>query len=745
MKKKVKRSLAFFLTLVLMLGVFNCNGTFTSAEEPTEAEEIQVTEDKNAAEQSVVAEQNEMTEKNEVSAQNDAIAQEEASQGQATVADQADATDEKNTADQKNETAQNDAIEKEADQAQEDASDKKGVTEQEDATAKDDTKTQDDAIAQEDAAQTKESEKISVQASNLSVQIQDDIKNTGSLTADVTGASDADKLSYQWYESSDGQNWTKIEDSATVDSKEASYYVARNGARKYFKVQVSMADQTVKSDAFQVSYYDSLQNGSFETPVVSAQSDISQFGQSHFIQIPNGTEGLEWKTSALGQKWPNENGRPGYYIEIADGSNKFYNGRRNNPSAVYKISGAADGDQFAELNCQTEGALYQDILTQPGAKLYWSLEHAGRDGEDTMAVIISDTKSLPADWNPSASNYDSRPEDVKAVLTDPAKAWSYHSGTYQVPEGQYVTRFYFVAVAAAGGRADGNLLDDIHFGKEVPTPSAQTGNLTVSKSVEGLDAAKVPAETFSFDVVNASGTVIDTVKLPTVNGEWSDTLISLEPGTYTVTEHASDISGYRLADTKYQIDQGNAVSGTSAQVGVYKKSTSQISYTNRYEAANKVLTVAKEVKGNMGDRNHTDFTFTMTLKKDGVVYQEPVSAVKNNSGTAETINADTSGNYTFSLKNKEQIALTLPDGVEYTLVENALDYQVKIDGKDSKDGKTTGILDADKKIQYTNTKNISAPTGVRRMTFPYVILLFGGIGMAGVLFALKKREEECRR
>lgn len=680
MKKSVKRSWAFFLTLVLMLGVFNCNGIFTSAEEPAEVEEIQIEEESNMAAQSDVAE------------------------------DQADTMN------------------------QEEVLDREEVLDQEKVFAK-----------EEEKEQTQESEKINAQALNLKVQIQDDIKNTGSLTAQVTGVSDGEKLSYQWYESLDGKNWTKIEDSATVDSKEVSYYVARNGARKYFKVQVNTTDQMVESAAFQVSYYDSLQNGSFENPIVSEQSDISQFGKSHFIQIPNGTEGLEWKTSALGQKWPNQSGRSGYYIEIADGSNKFYNGSRNDPSAVYKISGAAEGDQFAELNCQTEGALYQDILTQPGAKLYWSLEHAGRDGEDTMAVLISDTKSLSEDWNPSASSYDSRPGDVKAVLKDPAKEWSYHSGSYQVPEGQYVTRFYFVAVAAAGGRADGNLLDDIHFGKEVPSPSAQTGNLTIRKSIEGIDAKKVPAETFSFDVVNTNGTVIDTVNLPTVNGEWSDTLISLQPGTYTVTEHAADISGYRLADTKYLIDQENSVSGTSAQVEVYKKNTSQIAYTNRYEAANKVLTVAKEVKGNMGDRNRTAFTFTLTLKKDGGIYKEPVTFIKNNGGTAQTTGADASGNYTFSLKNKEQIALTLPGGVEYTLVENSLDYRVKIDGKDSKDGKATGILDADKKIMYTNIKNVSAPTGVRKMIFPYVIILFSGLGMIGIFFALRKRWEECRR
>ncbi len=106
-----------------------------------------------------------------------------------------------------------------------------------------------------------------------------------------------------------------------------------------------------------------------------------------------------------------------------------------------------------------------------------------------------------------------------------------------------------MAVDAAGGRADGNLLDDIHFGKDVPSPSKQTGNLTITKSVEGIDSSKVSSGTFSFDVENASGEVVDTITLPTESGEWSDTLISLEPGTYTVTENAEEIEGYRLTGT----------------------------------------------------------------------------------------------------------------------------------------------------------------------------------------------------
>src|SRR5699024_2329448 len=73
---------------------------------------------------------------------------------------------------------------------------------------------------------------------------------------------------------------------------------------------------------------------------------------------------------------------------------------------AYGISSAADGDQFAELNCETAGALYQDVLTVPGSTLYWGLEHADRTGGQAsrLLVLISDTSELPENFDPT--NYD---------------------------------------------------------------------------------------------------------------------------------------------------------------------------------------------------------------------------------------------------------------------------------------------------------------------------------------------------
>ncbi len=88
------------------------------------------------------------------------------------------------------------------------------------------------------------------------------------------------------------------------------------------------------------------------------------------------------------------------YIELADGSNRSYNGTRNYPEASYSIDGAYDGQQFAELNCKA-GALYQDVLTAPGTTLHWSLAHRarGRGMQDSMALLIA-------------------PVDVAAQITD---------------------------------------------------------------------------------------------------------------------------------------------------------------------------------------------------------------------------------------------------------------------------------------------------------------------------------------
>ena len=420
----------------------------------------------------------------------------------------------------------------------------------------------------------------STDSEKISVVLKDEILTKGSLTAEVSGTTESDQIAYQWQVSENGQ-WKDIEDTATVDSRKQSYEVARDGAQKTFRVKVTVNEAvTVYSSEYKVNYYDKLQNGSFETPKVSDAGTLT-YKNAHFIQVANGTNDLYWKTTAKGAYFGSGTQRD-YYIEIADGSRSYYGNTVNDPKSVYNISSAAQGNQFAELNCEEPGALYQDVLTEPGTVLHWGLEHAGRWGTDTMAVIISDTKSMSSDWNPAGSGFDQSNPDVQAVLSDEAGKWTYHYGDYTVPAGQYVTRFYFVAVAAANGNlSNGNLLDNISFGKDLPNPPAKTGNLMITKQVEGIAASQIPDESFTFQVKRGEE-MIEEVKLPQ-NGQWSASLQAIEPGEYTVTEIAQEQNNYRLEHTFYLVGQESQAEGMTARIDVTKEQTATVTYTNQYQ------------------------------------------------------------------------------------------------------------------------------------------------------------------
>ncbi len=109
------------------------------------------------------------------------------------------------------------------------------------------------------------------------------------------------------------------------------------------------------------------------------------------------------------------------------------------------------GVNHAELNAYVPGALYQDMETDPGTILTWSFAHRGRSGEDTMRLMLGAPNATIS----------------QGTFTTGNTGWVVYSGTYTVPAGQYVTRFSFESVSAAGGSPSyGNFLDTIYFGAE---------------------------------------------------------------------------------------------------------------------------------------------------------------------------------------------------------------------------------------------------------------------------------------
>ena len=127
---------------------------------------------------------------------------------------------------------------------------------------------------------------------------------------------------------------------------------------------------------------------------------------------------------------------------------------------------SAKGAQFVEINANSAGTLYQDVVTTSGEKMTWSLEHRGRSGTDTMKVLIGDATTADV-------NSDTGWNFFSPDLSDPNTAWGAHTGSYVVPAGQTCTRFGFRAVSSAGGNQSfGNFLDAVSFSVTVPpTPT----------------------------------------------------------------------------------------------------------------------------------------------------------------------------------------------------------------------------------------------------------------------------------
>lgn len=203
-----------------------------------------------------------------------------------------------------------------------------------------------------------------------------------------------------------------------------------------------------------VEYGEDVLNGSFEYPKIPSGSNYA---------FANGTRQLFWQSTA-----PGSGAHLGMDVELGNDTN-------GNP---YLNPGgkANDGTQFAELNAEKVGTLYQDVLTAPGATLSWSFGHRSRrdtTGTNVMYLVIASTKDAQKVTNQAqidalvpnfqadgvSVSYNGGTYTMWRFEGNP-NYWQDHSGSYTVPDGQYATRFFF---ASASGSTTGNLIDGIHF------------------------------------------------------------------------------------------------------------------------------------------------------------------------------------------------------------------------------------------------------------------------------------------
>lgn len=481
------------------------------------------------------------------------------------------------------------------------------------------------------------------------IQITDDIVNSGALKAEYIvdkGQTAPTITSYKWYraDQKDGTyaevekvnyqaSETDIRTNLTKDGKEL-YPAYDEGARKWYKVKVTLEDGATKESApFQVTYYNQLQNGSFETPTVTNYYN-NQWSNAYYKEN-NGV----WQTTGTND---------GRDIEIvkANGSGgaSAYSWNGSTYSDGHDWAKAAyDGGQFAELNCEAAGALYQDVLTKEGTSLNYWLAHRARGNNakatqyDTMFLVIMPTKTAQennlttqealegylgglgvkynATYKPAESQQVYNTNGIMVLrVTSSNQAWQYINKLDGYRATASLTRFFFMSGdTASNDPTVGNFLDQVGFSQKLPPVADDEFSLQIRKNFNGLGNADISTvkDQIRFKIsATENGVALTDDQITALFGrtsisgtdmkqEMDGSLVYTlnnrkinESDTYqvTITEENAELDGYTLtasAQTSVQTDNAEPTITDGSVIGELKgKVTAIVSFTNEYEENN---------------------------------------------------------------------------------------------------------------------------------------------------------------
>lgn len=204
----------------------------------------------------------------------------------------------------------------------------------------------------------------------------------------------------------------------------------------------------------------------------------------------------------------------------------------------------------------------------------------------------------------------------------------------------------------------------------------------------------------------------------------------------------------------------------------------RLDFTNTYKKPPETyeLLVKKTVEGDMGDTTQ-DFDFTLKLTKgegdSQTVYKEKLTveydpARKDGNGTPIiSLTADQNNTYTFQLCHNQSIKITVPAGYTATVTETTTGQGYTVESRKyltetPESGDTTGnrsefvkqshqsvTMDADYTVEFRNTRNVVAPTGLEsNHTKPYTLMVAAagaaGLALVGAAVAryLRRRRQE---
>lgn len=600
-----------------------------------------------------------------------------------------------------------------------------------------------------------------------------------------------------------------------------------DGANKTYVVTVSNGTEAKSSSGKTVEYNKRLENGDFEqggnNQTLEGTSGLvwKTTGNDHYIELANIDDGQSYRElQYVGGKWTTNDAVN--YGGIAFGATSTPNGTHQFAELNAKQEGALYQDVLTKPGLTMNWKFSHKARTRTNSGSGHDSQNKNvlmpRDNRtaDTMAMVIaplelvkdittqSELEDLlarctnhegPNTINGYGTHGDHNKEYQVYVVYDSSEikgysdwnwfdghykkynystsSWNNRSGTYTVPEGQYLTRFFFVAVDTVFQDGDlrvGNLLDNVWFAQDAPpAPTDGSGRITVTKKFYGLteDEAKsvvskgiisgdlgIGPITFNGDTWTSDADIHGRyVAVSHTIDNLSLAANQLYQYTFTEDKESAAVEGYTLKETLVD-GETKSEPKPSGTVYISKENNLQsITFSNIYEKNTADVTLTKHVTGLMGD-THKEFAFSITGLDDNNAMLE---------------NGDLSS---FTLTHNGSVTLkNVPVGPVFAVVETLgtdSGYETKATGYDTAvtDGATRTFYyklvleDGQQKlvtcdaegntvkaqeglaITVTNHCTLKPDTGVLLDTLPYIVILAVVAGGVALLMLRKHRKED---
>ena len=257
---------------------------------------------------------------------------------------------------------------------------------------------------------------------------------------------------------------------------------------------------------------------------------------------------------------------------------------------------APDGVQYAELNANTAGTLYQTVPTIPGSKVYWEFYHGAR-GVNAAPTVNTDVMDFLL--GPTTANLTAQVRATDSWVRGQPYVWGHYYGTYTVPAGQTNTVFAFRSISASGGTTQGNYLDGIRL------YTSSFVELTKSNDAPGGKAGVGDTVTYTIQAQNNGESDAKNVQI-------FDTLpvgTELAPGSVAID--GTPTSNYTWNASTRELSVNVGAGATSGAGGLIKGVGSfSADCNNAYQITFQVLIIGDTIASNMLYENQGKVIFS---------------------------------------------------------------------------------------------------------------------------------------